>query len=335
MAARRAAQPATPLHEAVINDDLARARQLRMNVRNFNINARADFERAGPVIRMPVRDNPVPIVIQQQVHHLIFDPRLEGILRVSRFAAIASLFPLVGIEVFLTLPPFRIDDFWVRLLAHGATRLMFFVPKLLFVDMSVEACKRGLDILSRWSRGEPEVRPVPQELVFAPSLPIASGISLGFTLFAFFSGNLFQFQLTSLCAAIQVANIALINAVSQYLDGDPLSGFTPLHLAAMLGHREMVEFLLDAGADPAATTATGLTPLHIAQRTGHEAIIGLLTRRTIRQGGFNVQQRPAGQIAAQVEAPEFQIAAQVEAPEFIHLWSLFCFGALASVHNVQ
>eukprot|EP00042_Codosiga_hollandica_P029977 m.169690 g.169690 ORF g.169690 m.169690 type:complete len:392 (-) comp53231_c0_seq3:53-1228(-) len=288
MAARRAAQPATPLHEAVINDDLARARQLRMNVRNFNINARADFERAGPVIRMPVRDNPVPIVIQQQVHHLIFDPRLEGILRVSRFAAITSLFPLVGIEVFLTLPPFRIDDFWVHWFAHGATRLAHFLPKVVFVAMCVGAIKRGLAI-SRWYRGEPVVKHLfLLEGPFAPTLAIASAIGLSFPIFAFLSGTPFQFQLTTLCAAMQVTNLAFTVAIRERFFGDPyltrpayreaLRGYTPLHIAALMGHEQMVKLLLRAGADPVATTASGLTPLHIAQRIGTaEAATAALT----------------------------------------------------------
>ena len=42
--------------------------------------------------------------------------------------------------------------------------------------------------------------------------------------------------------------------------------YTPLHLAAKLGHAPVIEFLLQGGSDPNdATTTGGATPLHFAQ----------------------------------------------------------------------
>jgi len=53
-------------------------------------------------------------------------------------------------------------------------------------------------------------------------------------------------------------------------------GVTPLHRAAMRGHREVVELLLEANADPQAVTAAGSTPLELATRNGNADIIELL-----------------------------------------------------------
>jgi hypothetical protein len=53
-------------------------------------------------------------------------------------------------------------------------------------------------------------------------------------------------------------------------------GATPLHLAVLEGHVEVVEYLLGEGSPPNATEAHGLTPLHYAVLRGHEEIVGLL-----------------------------------------------------------
>ena len=46
---------------------------------------------------------------------------------------------------------------------------------------------------------------------------------------------------------------------------DQISG-TPLHLVAILGHKEVAELLVDAGADVNAKDGGGWTPLHFAAR---------------------------------------------------------------------
>ncbi len=51
---------------------------------------------------------------------------------------------------------------------------------------------------------------------------------------------------------------------------------TALHLAAASGHREVVEYLLAAGADPARKDLWGGTPHGDAKRGGHEVVMSLL-----------------------------------------------------------
>ena len=49
-----------------------------------------------------------------------------------------------------------------------------------------------------------------------------------------------------------------------------------LHLAATMGHKEVVRLLLEHHADPDDTTVEGVTPLHLAADTGKSEIIDLL-----------------------------------------------------------
>ncbi len=56
-----------------------------------------------------------------------------------------------------------------------------------------------------------------------------------------------------------------------------LGGYTPLHMAAGGGRADVIELLLDAGADPhAATTSGAATPLHLAAGSGSAAAAGAL-----------------------------------------------------------
>jgi ankyrin repeat protein len=56
------------------------------------------------------------------------------------------------------------------------------------------------------------------------------------------------------------------------------SGCTSLHYAAGLGHVELCELLVRYGADPDAQTARLQTPLHLAVASGHSDVVALLLK---------------------------------------------------------
>ncbi len=65
--------------------------------------------------------------------------------------------------------------------------------------------------------------------------------------------------------------------LSHLVDVKNKFGFSPLHYAALGGHEEVVELLLQQGATINTFNAQGLTPLFMASRDGHEKIVELLS----------------------------------------------------------
>ena len=59
-----------------------------------------------------------------------------------------------------------------------------------------------------------------------------------------------------------------------------LQGLTPLHSASWRGHLQVVNALLEAGAEPTSSTKRGWTALHYACRFRFEAIVKLLLDTT-------------------------------------------------------
>jgi len=55
---------------------------------------------------------------------------------------------------------------------------------------------------------------------------------------------------------------------------------TPLHIAAMFGRKEIVEFLISKGANPDLVDNEGMTPLGVAKLFGQAAVAAILSKRT-------------------------------------------------------
>ena len=62
-------------------------------------------------------------------------------------------------------------------------------------------------------------------------------------------------------------------------------GWTPLHEAALNGHREVVEFLLERGVDPNVRNNDGWTPLHYAAKDCHVDVASVDVARVLLDHG--------------------------------------------------
>lgn len=72
-----------------------------------------------------------------------------------------------------------------------------------------------------------------------------------------------------------------------YIDAESPNRSTPLMLAAMYGHRDLVPMLLEEGADPSLRNEQGLTAVDFARRADRDDLAELIAQR-LRQ------RRPAG-----------------------------------------
>lgn len=71
----------------------------------------------------------------------------------------------------------------------------------------------------------------------------------------------------------------VLNQIDADGDVNAQLGQTPLMIVSGLGHTQIVEALLDAGADIHASTVTGWTPLTYAVNENHPDVIRLLLSR--------------------------------------------------------
>ena len=51
---------------------------------------------------------------------------------------------------------------------------------------------------------------------------------------------------------------------------------TPLHMAALHGHLDVVKILLDVGTEPNMADVFGQTPLYLARHSGHKEVVKIL-----------------------------------------------------------
>ncbi|XP_013774828.1 tyrosine-protein kinase shark-like [Limulus polyphemus] len=79
----------------------------------------------------------------------------------------------------------------------------------------------------------------------------------------------------------------LLKSCYRSLDAKNQEGQSAMHLACINGNNEILDMLLDAGANVNIKDAKGLTPLHYACRLNHASTAKLL----IEEGGANVQCR--------------------------------------------
>jgi len=103
---------------------------------------------------------------------------------------------------------------------------------------------------------------------------------------------------TPLCFAARYGNQNLVDLLLRFgANADYRDGFffePPLEAAALAGNIEIVNQLLEVGADPAAKSHTGSTALHAAQNAGHGEIAAIL-RQAIRARA-EPQPKPPGAI---------------------------------------
>src|ERR1700737_469050 len=65
----------------------------------------------------------------------------------------------------------------------------------------------------------------------------------------------------------------LIKEDPRLVEAKDWANLTPLHLAVFHGHQDVVTFLLDKGANVNARTTDGITPLHEAAQIGSKELV--------------------------------------------------------------
>ena len=85
-----------------------------------------------------------------------------------------------------------------------------------------------------------------------------------------------QLAASDLWAAVRTGDVRLLDEESNLEQLDPVLGQTPLAMAALFGHTEIVDLLIRSGANVNAPTRDGNTPLHNAAFFGHAEAAELL-----------------------------------------------------------
>lgn len=100
---------------------------------------------------------------------------------------------------------------------------------------------------------------------------------------------------------------------------------TPLHCAARMGHKELVNLLLEQKANPNSTTTAGHTPLHIAAREGHVQTVRILLDMEAQQTKMTKVKPPSFTIYLQSAATNLELSAHIAVSPNLILCSLPCW----------
>ncbi|KKK22567.1 hypothetical protein AOCH_004771 [Aspergillus ochraceoroseus] len=87
---------------------------------------------------------------------------------------------------------------------------------------------------------------------------------------------------------------------------------TPLHCAASRGNSDMVEFLLDSGADGNAVSRDGSTALHLATEYGQRKVMKILLHRPVNAQIANKEGATGPHLAVKTESDEATVALLVK-----------------------
>ena len=95
-------------------------------------------------------------------------------------------------------------------------------------------------------------------------------------------------------------NFPILAMISNKTDELRMTLWTLLHKAAIDGHKDVVQLLLDRGGDPDERNTIGSTSLHWAAKHGHQHVVQLLLDRgadphTVNGYGRTVLQEAEGQ----------------------------------------
>lgn len=108
-------------------------------------------------------------------------------------------------------------------------------------------------------------------------------------------------------AAVRAAVQDQPRLLSTTVERDGHSGWTPLHVAVAEDRPELVDVLVDAGADLEATTEHGRTPLHVALEFAPELVELLMDRGAEPDGAAAAYLGDCGRLAARLDAGESSV----------------------------
>eukprot|EP00042_Codosiga_hollandica_P028020 m.144259 g.144259 ORF g.144259 m.144259 type:complete len:306 (-) comp52658_c0_seq7:107-1024(-) len=217
---------------------------------------------------------------------LVSDPWLRLTVHASIWLSVASCASLIALELWAWRLPLSAWleslSFWIRWPLFGLVRLASGSLKVWFVLCAYIGALNEFESIEdsffvhdffatkfERSRGVFPVVILPGIVISTLALASDSG------------GSLFSF--TAVSTVLFVVGFYLHYTVWTWFAGNPFvtrtafrkafTGFTPLHIAALMGHEDMTTLLLRAGADPTATTAAGLTAKQVAQRIGRAQVV--------------------------------------------------------------